>query len=100
MSKDEKEICLYCKFWVLEGFRHTDEGFLMQQEGDCRRKSPDRKGGELSPNAPAWPVMRGGGFCGEFKGHPDDHDSDNWQSIGDAANAVVSQFKPEGENSA
>lgn len=74
MSKDQKEICLYCKWWVFHGYRHDEnEDILKIQEGVCHRKSPDRFGGNQCPtNTAFWPETRGGDFCGEFQERRDD----------------------------
>ena len=100
MSRDQKEICLYCKWWVLEGFKNDSEELVKRQVGECHRYGPARRGGEHYHlmNDPEWVRTHGGDFCGEFKNRPDDHDS--WQSIGDAATAVISGLNVENDDAA
>ena len=48
MSRDQKDICLYCKWWLESG----DEGF-----GQCRRHAPS---GE------EFPQTMSNDWCGDF----------------------------------
>ena len=103
MSKDEKEICLYCRWWKLNDLYEdiTDEELPYQRRaGECRVSAPVAIIAPRCAVEAAWPQSFGEDWCGKFQDRRDDHESDNWQSIGDAANAVISQLKPEGESSA
>ena len=95
MSMDEKQICLFCKWWKVsskdpryEPGYEPDERF----SGLCRFNAPVitqwgcfSEG--LSVNT-SWPATFGGDFCGKFQERRDDHgdkDTGDWKSIGDIA---------------
>lgn len=76
VSKDEKEICLYCKWW--HPFNKLDKDELNWQ-GDCRRNPPKTRWvGKIDferimlDKRPDWPMTYGQNFCGEFKERPSD----------------------------
>ena len=83
MSKDEKQICLYCKWWNESGFQYF---------GNCRVNGPLLVPGDLK-----FPQMRGIDWCGKFEDRPDDHVSGTWESLGDAAASVIDRLNTEGE---
>ena len=91
MSKDEKEICLYCNWWNTEGRQVptviSDYTIGKRLVGQCRLESP----------AIGWPETFQHDWCGKFKDRRDDHESDNWQSIGDVANAVIDRLGHESD---
>ena len=102
MSRDQKEICLYCKWWHFDPsetqLRWEGPEPKAHYTGLCRRHAPVRRGGEVLKQYGAWPMTNGGAWCGDFQERPDDHDS--WQSIGDAATAVISQLNVENDDAA
>ena len=93
MSKDEKQICAYCRYWDF-GIPTSSipADVLMVREGSCCYRAP-----VSYPETPKFPPMRGSGWCGEFKGHDDDHDPNAdirpWQQIGEIKTSL-----PEGRN--
>lgn len=82
MSKDEKEICLYCKAWKFVETKHN-------------RVSADFKIGECRFNAPApmgrWPRTAERDWCLDFIERPDDHES-TFEHISEPANRVLSKL--------
>jgi hypothetical protein len=103
MSKDQKEICLYCKWWKMHDLysdiEPDEDGIFYppgeRRGGECRVSPP---AAVLSPGRPVegrWPEVFGGDWCGEFTGRPDDHASDTtFEHIGDAAARVIGRIKP------
>ena len=89
MSKDEKQICLYCKWWKTHTFARTN--------GNCYYSPPvvlQMGSSETGYRAETFhPDARASNFCSKFEDRPDDHVSDTWQSIGDAASAVVDKIE-------
>jgi len=79
MSKDEKEICLYCKWWhfyAAPGY----EDLWKAQPGECRRRAPITD----DHNDTLFPPMRGGDWCGEFEDR-----GDTWEHISRPAQRVI-----------
>jgi hypothetical protein len=88
MSKDQKEICLYCKAWcILIDPGH--DGMTMGR-GECRLHGP-----VLANYVQRWPTTVGDDWCLDFVERPDDHVSDTtFEHIGDAAARVIGRIKP------
>jgi len=72
MSKDQKNICLYCKWWRVFNRIEKEEEMW---KGDCRRYAPresklvgrlDFEDIQLSRRAD-FPWTYGGDWCGEFE---------------------------------
>lgn len=61
MSKDEKEICLHCRWWNAI----TTTGDM----GTCRRYAPDRHPSDGMSSA-CWPITFPEDWCGEFTALP------------------------------
>ena len=78
MSKDQKEICLYCKAWKL-----VTRGAGSPSVGECRRKSPIPTIG--------WYSTREGDWCLDFVSHPDDHEGP--EHISKVADRVLDRIK-------
>jgi hypothetical protein len=82
VSLDEKEICLYCKWW-----KPSDHAMPPGYEahiatpGHCHVSSPVvTQWGSYSEgltSATSWPKVNGSDFCGKFTGRRDDHASSN-----------------------
>ncbi len=71
MSKDQKQICLYCA-----AFAQDNHSLTYQHQ--CRKYAP----------AKGWPNVRENDWCLEFTERRDD-----WQSIGDAASTALSSIR-------
>lgn len=69
MSKDEKEICLYCKWWSSKA--KPDEKYALISDGRCCLRAPQnfQKGDQQDGFfvRTEWVTTQGGDFCGEFK---------------------------------
>ncbi len=91
MSKDQKEICAYCRYWEPNS-REAAEKYTLIANGRCRIRAPELVShgnkDEGLYSSTAWPSVQGGDWCGEFKGRRDD-----WQSIGDAASDVMANLR-------
>lgn len=95
MSTDEKQICLFCKWWKVEDFL-LDQGEEANDthQGQCRLSAPvltqwtsSLHSGGIEART-MWPKTYGGDFCGKFQERRDDHgekDTGDWKSIGDIA---------------
>lgn len=75
MSKDQKNICLYCKWWL--EFSKSDKG---KDGGMCRRYAP--KGmvvieASWKTSDPDWPWTYEDDWCGEFENRRDDTEQDH-----------------------
>jgi hypothetical protein len=66
MSKDQKEICLYCKAWC-PIYKFGDDP--LKWNGECRMESPHATA--------LFPQMRGMGWCLKFVSHPDDQEGEH-----------------------
>lgn len=77
MSKDQKESCMYCKFWRGED-RNPIESVLEYLHGACRVSPPIvvQAGGAGSDfyAKTAWPMTKGGDWCGRFEMPRDDYE--------------------------
>lgn len=77
MSKDQKEICLYCKWWFPEPSVLKDH-VCERTPGKCRFNPPavvqcgDASGGFYG--AGMHPSSMADSFCSKFEDHPDDHE--------------------------
>jgi hypothetical protein len=77
MSRDEKEICLYCRWWKpLDYYQVPGEEAHTTSPGECRVGRPVlmQWGGpsEGLEAKSSWPRTLGGDFCGEFTSRRDD----------------------------
>jgi hypothetical protein len=80
-EENQKEICLYCKWWDQKN----------PDWGECRVLPPAM--GEH--NIAAWPETAQSWWCGSFTDRPDDHTSDTpFEHLGDAAVRVIGRIKP------
>jgi hypothetical protein len=65
MSKDEKEICLYCKAWNPTYDVGENPRFWT---GQCRAKSPEYIATPtIESGAAGWPKTKGGDWCLAFE---------------------------------
>jgi hypothetical protein len=65
MSRDQKQICLYCLAWkVIDS--HTF------QFGECRKHAPKLGQNDGEP-VPVWPPTTSEDWCLDFKERSDDH---------------------------
>lgn len=98
MSRDEKEICLYCRWWKPLYYLAPGDEAHRSSPGECRVASPVlMQWGSLSvglESKTSWPRTNGGDFCGEFTSHRDDHPKsfDSWTTLGDAAKGIVGKI--------
>jgi hypothetical protein len=81
MSKDQKEICLFCKWWKMNdlyaALEPDDDGIIYplpeNRGGECRFSAPSvRLDGKLAVGA--WPQTFGRDWCSKFTERRDDHD--------------------------
>jgi len=83
MSKDQKEICLYCKWYKAGKFSGSE-----LNRGDCRLRAPipNTENGQAM-----WPYVGQWDFCGDFTNRPDNHES-TFEHISEPANRVISKL--------
>src|SRR4030095_7219955 len=100
MSRDQKEICLNCKFWHCQYAKiMKDEGqdALRSLTGDCRISRPvlTQWGSynEGLSSSTAWPQTKGGYWCGEFAPHPPLYEED--KRFLEAINAPAAKLERE-----
>jgi len=89
MSKDQKEVCMYCKFWKCDD-KHAPEEVVPMIFGSCRINPPMvmQAGSQVDyAHATCWPKTRGGDWCGSFEEpRPDKYASIRpWQHISEIA---------------
>jgi len=90
MSKDEKEICLYCKWW-----RPNAPGEYIREDtrGICHLTPPAviQAGDAVSGfhGVSVFATSRADSFCSKFENRPDDHDPDTWEHISRPAQRVI-----------
>ena len=93
MSKDQKEACMYCKFWRCED-RNPPEGMLDYLGGACRVNPPTvmQVGSQSTDFYPktCWPITKGGDWCGSFSMPRDDYsDIRPWRHISEISVEVA-----------
>ena len=105
MSKDQKEICLYCKWWQMNDcYDREDDDLeiypvLEHRAGVCRINPPIPVLVPAAPTKGVWPEVWGGDFCGQFQNRPDDHEGP--EHISKVAGRVVSKLSvSDGEDAA
>jgi hypothetical protein len=67
MSKDQKEICLYCKAWCI--FIDPGHEGMTMGHGECRLHGPT-----MNNSVQRWPTTVGDDWCLDFVERRDDHD--------------------------
>jgi hypothetical protein len=95
MSKDQKQVCMFCKFWNCN-YRNVPENLMTDTNGDCRFSHPrlmsigsNTEGKEVVTR---WPRTRGGDWCGRYAERRDDHVADlpsTWQHISEPTAEVI-----------
>lgn len=94
MSRDQKEICGYCRYWEPNSRKdiEANPSSLLIAPGRCRLRAPElvRAGNEHTGfySTTEWPSAEGGDWCGQFSERRDD-----WQSVGDAANQALANLR-------
>ncbi len=93
MSKDQKEVCLYCKAWQC---KYPDQTFPEASKGQCRRHAPKTHTYHLvtggSEIKTAWPDAAGGDWCLDFVERRDDH-LGTFTPVGDAVFGVMANLR-------
>lgn len=79
MSRDEKQICLHCRFWYFFT-KPASQDLWPMQPGECRRRAPKL----VDWTEDSFPPMRGGSWCGEFEKRRDDKESENRKTFREA----------------
>ena len=97
MSKDQKNICAFCKNWKAETMNFPDT-HIEYVYGKCRLRAPTliQMGGtsEGMCAETMWPSSRGGDWCGEYAERRDDHVAElpsTWQHISEPVAEVIRQ---------
>lgn len=89
MSKDEKEICLYCKWWVQDRITNPQGGMEFVGTpcgtGDCRGACPVGGSGWYKTSRYDW--------CLNFTNRPDDHESSTFEPIAKPAERVLEKLR-------
>lgn len=95
MSKDQKEICMYCRWWKMndlyDGVTASDMP-VERRAGECRVSPPVPIVAPARAVEAAWPQSFGEDWCGSFADRPDNHIAelpDTWEHISKPAMRVI-----------
>lgn len=97
MSKDQKKICLYCKWWTVhEMYSDSDDIPPEGLPGICNYNPPvvvqfTSMTGAMDHRT-VLPNARGGWFCSKFQNRSDDHEGP--EHISKVADRVLERIKP------
>lgn len=97
MSRDQKEICLYCKAWremkdMVSDLSEPVPRWEPSGVGECRRHAPT-----LNVQNERWPSSIAEDWCLDFIERPDDHSPYTFEHISEPAQRVVGSLKIKGD---